>query len=145
MRHAQRNILRCEISGSGGKCQYPRSRTCADLAHIIREGEGFILVYSITARSTFERIERFRTQIARVKDSDTVPIVLVGNKVDKATEREVSREEGQALAKRMGCDFIEASAKTRVNLEYPYFSLVRQSESCFTAVFSQNDCLTCDQ
>lgn len=86
-----------------------------------------MLVYSITARSTFERIERFRTQIARVKDSDTVPIVLVGNKVDRANEREVGKEEGAALARRLGCDFVEASAKTRVNLELPYYTLVRRS------------------
>ncbi|KAG0778963.1 hypothetical protein G6F21_012777 [Rhizopus arrhizus] len=31
----------------------------------IRDGEGFLLVYSITSRSTFERIERFRNQIFR--------------------------------------------------------------------------------
>jgi GTPase KRas protein len=101
----------------------------------IREGEGFILVYSITARSTFERIERFWTQIARVKDSETVPIVLVGNKVDRANEREVGREEGAALAKRLGCDFVEASAKTRVNLEDPYFTLVRKSTLFLSYLF----------
>ncbi|CAD6923379.1 unnamed protein product, partial [Tilletia controversa] len=73
----------------------------------IREGEGFLLVYSIAARNTFERVERFRAQISRVKDQEphTVPIMLVGNKCDKVQEREVSKEEGQALANRFafGC------------------------------------------
>jgi small GTP-binding protein len=90
-----------------------------------REGEGFLLVYSITARATFERIERFRQQIVRVKDSDTIPIVLVGNKADRANEREVGRDEGQALAKRLGCEFVETSAKTRSNLELAYYTAVR--------------------
>ncbi|KDN53623.1 small G-protein Ras2 [Tilletiaria anomala UBC 951] len=94
----------------------------------IREGEGFLLVYSIAARATFERVERFRAQISRVKDQEpsTVPIMLVGNKCDKVNEREVSREEGQALANRLGCKFVESSAKTCVNVEKAYFTVVRQ-------------------
>ncbi|KAJ2034035.1 RAS2 protein, partial [Coemansia sp. S2] len=75
----------------------------------IRDGEGFLLVYSITSRSTFERVERFRDQIIRVKDQDNVPMMLVGNKCDKAQEREVSFQEGQAMARRLGCDFVESS------------------------------------
>ncbi|KAJ2962603.1 hypothetical protein NQZ79_g2168 [Umbelopsis isabellina] len=91
----------------------------------IRDGEGFLLVYSISSRSTFERVERFRDQIFRVKDVDNVPLMLVGNKCDKVTEREVSREEGYAMAKRLSCDFIETSAKTCVNVERSFYSVVR--------------------
>ncbi|KAK9717039.1 RAS2 protein [Basidiobolus ranarum] len=91
----------------------------------IRDGEGFLLVYSITSRSTFERIERFRDQIVRVKDTDTVAMMLVGNKCDKTSEREVSKEEGLGLAKRLGCEFIESSAKTAINVEKAFYSVVR--------------------
>ncbi|KAI9024302.1 small GTPase superfamily [Phycomyces nitens] len=91
----------------------------------IRDGEGFLLVYSITTRSTFERIRRFRDQIFRVKDLDNVPIILVGNKCDKVAQREVSRDEGQAMAKSFNCEFIETSAKTCVNVERSFYSVVR--------------------
>ncbi|KAI8055684.1 small GTPase superfamily [Syncephalis plumigaleata] len=91
----------------------------------IRDGEGFLLVYSIASRSTFERVERFRDQITRVKDTDNVPLMLVGNKCDKVTEREVSREEGMGLAKKLHCDFIESSAKTCVNVERAFYTVVR--------------------
>ncbi|KAI8075147.1 small GTPase superfamily [Gongronella butleri] len=91
----------------------------------IRDGEGFLLVYSISSRSTFERVERFRDQIFRVKDVDNVPLILVGNKCDKITEREVSREEGFQMAKHLGCDFIETSAKTCVNVERSFYTVVR--------------------
>jgi len=93
----------------------------------IREGEGFLLVYSIAARNTFERVERFRAQISRVKDQEphTVPIMLVGNKCDKVNEREVTKEEGQQLANRLGCKFVESSAKTCVNVERAYYTVVR--------------------
>ncbi|CAI2168974.1 11796_t:CDS:2 [Funneliformis geosporum] len=69
-------------------------------------------VYSISSRSTFERVERFRDQITRVKDTDQVPLMLVGNKCDKITEREVSREEGMNMSRKLKCEFIESSAKT---------------------------------
>ena len=48
----------------------------------MRDGEGFILVYSLTERATFAPILKISEQIKRVKDTDQhVPIVLVGNKV----------------------------------------------------------------
>jgi len=91
----------------------------------IRDGEGFLLVYSISSRSTFERVERFREQITRSKDTDIIPLMLVGNKCDKVTEREVSREEGLSLAKKLNCEFIESSAKTCVNVERAFYTVVR--------------------
>lgn len=69
------------------------------------EGDGFLIVYSILQRQTFDRVERFKHQISRVKDSDNIPIVVVGNKADRMAERDVSKEEGAALAGRLGCEF----------------------------------------
>jgi GTPase KRas protein len=34
----------------------------------IRSGEGFVLLYSITERSTFDEVERFRTKILNVRN-----------------------------------------------------------------------------
>lgn len=112
----------------------------------IRDGEGFVLVYSISSRSSFTRIARFHNQIQRVKESTAataaypgspmsavastspapVPIMLVGNKSDRVTEREVSTQEGQALARELGCEFVEASAKNCTNVEKAFYDVVRQ-------------------
>ncbi|KAJ8060091.1 hypothetical protein OCU04_011701 [Sclerotinia nivalis] len=110
----------------------------------IRDGEGFVLVYSISSRSSFTRIQRFHNQIQRVKESSSsspvypgspispispsepVPIMLVGNKCDRVTEREVSTQEGHALARELGCEFVEASAKNCVNVEKAFYDVVRQ-------------------
>jgi GTPase KRas protein len=110
----------------------------------IRDGEGFVLVYSISSRSSFTRIKRFHNQIQRVKESSAsspsypgspissaapsapVPIMLVGNKSDRVTEREVSTQEGHALARDLGCDFVEASAKNCINVEKAFYDVVRQ-------------------
>ncbi|KAI9048751.1 hypothetical protein LZ554_007582 [Drepanopeziza brunnea f. sp. 'monogermtubi'] len=110
----------------------------------IRDGEGFVLVYSISSRSSFTRIQRFHNQIQRVKESSTsspsypgspicsvapsapVPIMLVGNKSDRVTEREVSTQEGHALARELACEFVEASAKNCINVEKAFYDVVRQ-------------------
>lgn len=47
----------------------------------MRDGEGFLLVYSLTQRSTFVPLSKVYEQIKRVKDTSRVPVVLVGNKV----------------------------------------------------------------
>ena len=44
-------------------------------------------------------------------------IILVGNKIDQAEKRQVSTDEGQALAKELGVMFIETSAKAGVNIK----------------------------
>lgn len=58
----------------------------------MRTGEGFLLVYSITSRQSFEEILTFQQQILRVKDKDYFPMIVVGNKADLEGEREVSTE-----------------------------------------------------
>lgn len=53
----------------------------------MRDGEGFLLVYSLIERNTFVTMSKISEQIKRVKDTDThVPIVLVGNKVGRSRE-----------------------------------------------------------
>lgn len=60
----------------------------------------------------------------RVKRGDPI-FMLVGNKCDKTYEREVSKEEGAALARQFGCEFMETSAKTSHNVERLFMNLVR--------------------
>jgi len=63
----------------------------------MRTGEGFLLVYSITSRQSYEEIVTFQQQILRVKDKDYFPIIVVGNKCDLESERQVSTEGGSHL------------------------------------------------
>ncbi|KAF7349546.1 hypothetical protein MSAN_01745000 [Mycena sanguinolenta] len=50
--------------------------------------QGFVLVYSITSRSSFDHIEEFHRAVVQVKGANAV-CILVGNKCDKQYEREV--------------------------------------------------------
>ena len=111
-------------------------RRLPSFSPLTREGEAFLIVYSVTSRASFDRVEKFRTQVARVKDSDTVPVVLVGNKIDRVHEREVETRHGEQLAQRLGgCAFVETSAKTRENLEEAFFTAVRMGGFCLSLSF----------
>ncbi|GMM31814.1 Ras family GTPase [Martiniozyma asiatica (nom. inval.)] len=93
----------------------------------MKTGEGFILVFSLTDRQTFDEIATFYRQIMRVKGEqvDFVPMMLVGNKSDLEEERQVSKEEGLALAKRFDCAYIETSAKSGINVSNAFHGVVK--------------------
>ncbi|OAV91324.1 Ras-like protein [Puccinia triticina 1-1 BBBD Race 1] len=92
----------------------------------MRTGEGFLLVYSITSRNSFEEISTFHQQILRVKDKDYFPVIVVANKCDLEYERQVGAHEGRELARHFGCRFIETSAKQRINVDEAFSSLVKE-------------------
>lgn len=91
----------------------------------MRTGEGFLLVFSVTDRASFDEISRFHTQILRVKDKDEFPMILVGNKSDLEDERLVSTAEGQEFARKLRIPYLESSAKQRINVDASFHDLVR--------------------
>ncbi|GMI03410.1 hypothetical protein TrVE_jg5901 [Triparma verrucosa] len=93
----------------------------------MREGKGYLLVYSIADRSSFEEITVFKEKILRAKDMDKVPMILVGNKCDlDDADREVQVNEGEELAEQLGCPFMETSAKEKINNEECFNQAVRE-------------------
>jgi len=117
------DVTQCmlEILDTAGTEQFTAMR---DL--YMKNGQGFVLVYSIIAQSTFNDLPDLREQILRVKDKDEVPMVLVGNKCDLQDQRVITTDQGEDLAKKFGCAFLEASAKTRVNVDQIFHDLIRQ-------------------
>ena len=65
-------------------------------------------------------------QILRVKGTEKVPMILVGNKADLGHRREVSQQEAESLARSWGITYIETSAKTRVNVDKAYMNLLTE-------------------
>ncbi|KAI8611967.1 small GTPase superfamily [Chytriomyces sp. MP71] len=110
-----------EILDTAGQEEYAQSMG----DQWLRIGNGFLLVYSITSRNSFTRIKRFREQLSRVRELEKCPMVLVGNKCDMVGERQVSIQEGLDMAGRLGCAFIETSAKTKYNVENAFHLVVR--------------------
>ncbi|KAB7507217.1 UNVERIFIED_CONTAM: hypothetical protein RMT77_013406 [Armadillidium vulgare] len=110
-----------EILDTAGTEQFTAMR---DL--YMKNGQGFVLVYSITSQSTFNDLQDLREQILRVKDTDDVPMILVGNKCDLEDERVVGKDQGASLAKTFQCSFLESSAKAKINVNEIFIDLVRQ-------------------
>ncbi|CAF3192313.1 unnamed protein product [Rotaria socialis] len=110
-----------EILDTAGTEQFTAMR---DL--YMKNGQGFVLVYSITAQSTYNDLVDLRDTILKVKDTADVPMILVGNKCDLDDERVVGKEVGQTLARNWGSTFLETSAKQKINVNEIFFDLVRQ-------------------
>ncbi|CAM9003488.1 unnamed protein product [Rhodiola kirilowii] len=83
-----------------------------------RGAQGIILVYDVTRRETFTNLsDVWAKEVELYSTNQDCVKMLVGNKVDIDAERAVSRDEGIALAKELGCLFLECSARTRENVE----------------------------
>lgn len=57
----------------------------------MRNGEGFILCYSITDRRSFEEVLAHKNLIDRVRCNDDTPIIITGNKCDLEHRRKVCK------------------------------------------------------
>jgi len=90
----------------------------------IPDGQGFVLVYSVISRSSFELLESNYQSMRRIKPDNPI-FMLVGNICDMTQERQVSKADGAALARRYGCEFIETSAKNTQNIERLFINLIR--------------------
>jgi len=117
------------VNADGEKCQLDILDTAGQEEYMrdnyYRLGEGFLIVYSIIERSTFDAASRFYDHILQVKGKEEVPIILVGSKCDLESDRDVPKEEGEALGKKWNCPFYETSSKTRVNVDDVFLALVR--------------------
>ena len=92
----------------------------------IKNGQGFIIVYSLTSKQSFQDVKLIRDQILRVKGSDRVPIVLAANKCDMETHREVSTEEGCYLANEWSVPYLETSAKNSTIVNSLFTEIVKE-------------------
>lgn len=91
-----------------------------------RGAHAVVFAYDVTRRETFDALEDvWMREVQLYSTVDAAARMVVGNKVDRAEgggegtsssndagEREVSRAEGEAFARRHGCLFAETSAKS---------------------------------
>ncbi|KAG8513811.1 Ras-related and estrogen-regulated growth inhibitor [Galemys pyrenaicus] len=93
----------------------------------MRWGEGFVLVYDITDRGSFEEVLPLKNILDEIKKPKNVTLILVGNKADLDHSRQVSTEEGEKLATELACAFYECSACTgEGNITEIFYELCRE-------------------
>lgn len=91
----------------------------------MRTGEGFLVVFAINDRNSFDEIFRIHKQILRVKDRDEFPIIIVGNKCDLEESRRIPIDEAQQMARTLRVPYVECSAKRRLNVDICFHELVK--------------------
>ncbi|KAF9528812.1 P-loop containing nucleoside triphosphate hydrolase protein [Crepidotus variabilis] len=77
---------------------------------------GYVLVYSITSRNSFNMIQVVHDKIVDFCGLTKIPCVIVGSKSDLSMQRQVDSKDGEKLAKDNDCAWIESSAKNNVNV-----------------------------
>jgi len=90
---------------------------------------GYIIVYSVASRPSFEMVSIIRDKILSYSGVDKFPLCIVGNKNDLDPHlRTVSLEDGKALARKLNCAFIETSAKEGDNVLNAFQLVVAEIE-----------------
>ncbi|KAG5343089.1 GTP-binding protein rhb1 [Termitomyces sp. J132] len=77
---------------------------------------GFVLVYSVTSRRSFDMIQVIYDKIIDFCGLMDIPCVIVGAKMDLQNSRQVEKTEGQRLADSKRAAYTEASAKKNTNI-----------------------------
>ncbi|KAJ2157637.1 Ras- protein Rab-18 [Coemansia sp. RSA 552] len=91
-----------------------------------RGAQGVILVYDVSSRETFEHLDTWMEELNTYCTNDEVVKMVVGNKIDKEGERQVSRAEGAEYARNHQTLFLECSAKTRIGVQQAVEELVNK-------------------
>ena len=81
----------------------------------IRDANIIIVVYDITVKESFTNTSHWVNETKDLKKEDAI-FVLVGNKIDLETNRQVSIKEAEEFAKQNDFLFFEVSAKTGANV-----------------------------
>jgi Ras-related protein Rab-1A len=89
-----------------------------------RGADGIIMVYDVTNRETFDHVDEWLSEVNRYAHEDTVKL-LVGNKADLVSEKQVQANEAQAYADKLGIHFLETSAKTSTNVEAAFLTIAK--------------------
>ncbi|RVD88183.1 uncharacterized protein DFL_002378 [Arthrobotrys flagrans] len=89
---------------------------------------GYLIAYSVTSRQSFDMVTVIRDKILNHLGSEWVPCVLVGNKSDLHIQRQVSPEEGKALAEEWKCSWTETSARHNENVAKAFELLIAEIE-----------------
>ena len=89
-------------------------------------GEGFLLVFAINEKESFELLKAKHERVIKGKHGVKCPILLVGNKHDLAEERQVTQDEANQLAQQWGIEYIETSAKTNFNCKEAFERLAHK-------------------
>ena len=89
-----------------------------------KNADAILLVYDISKRLSFNKIKDYYCNEIKEIFGDNIPIILLGNKTDLVDQRQVSQEEGVALAVSHNYKFQETSALKNENVTDAFEALI---------------------
>uniref|UniRef100_A0AAX7SS64 EF-hand domain-containing protein n=1 Tax=Astatotilapia calliptera TaxID=8154 RepID=A0AAX7SS64_ASTCA len=89
-----------------------------------RKADGVVVMYDITTEESFTAVRQWLTSVKEGAGED-IPVMLLGNKTDKETQREVQKSIGERLAKDCQMTFYECSACSGYNVVESMVHLAR--------------------
>ena len=96
--------------------------------HYYKGANGVLLIFDITKRDTFEKLDYWLTDLQENSDNlDNLFIYLIGNKIDLEAERKVSTEEANKFAQENNLSYIEVSAKTGFNIKKLFDETIKRT------------------
>ena len=112
--------IKVQLWDTAGQDKY---RTIAK--NYFKGSHGILLLYDITKQSSFNNIREWIQDI-REEVSPKAIIFLIGNKIDLADQRKISKEKGIELAEEYKLPFFEASAKSGENVDEVFKALYKK-------------------
>jgi len=119
----ENKVIKCQIWDTGGQERFSKIRPL-----YYRGALGGLIVYDVTQRESFENLKKWLEEVK--KNCRNIPLIIVGNKIDLKEDREVTKREGKAYAKKLSEElereipYLETSAKTGETIKQVFNELV---------------------
>lgn len=88
-----------------------------------------VFLFDLTNSNSFKSIEKWHHDMFEKIDKSSkeyLPIILVGNKADLVSKRQVSTDTCLELANKLGCIYIECSVKDNFNIDKIFSYLIEE-------------------
>ena len=96
-----------------------------NLSKYIQKTHGFIIMYDITNKESFEAIPNWIKTATDIKGKN-VPMIILGNKEDQKFDRKIKEEDGEKFFISDNIDFLEISNKSGYNIDNAITKLVNK-------------------
>ena len=116
------NLYEIELLDTAGEEDYQNL-----LGSWVSYADGFLLVFALNDKESLESLKEKKEKIEEkfnIKNSKKIPCILIGNKQDLSSERNITYKEAKSLADKWNMEYMETSALNNFNCKEALMKLV---------------------